>query len=98
MTTTTTAVEVKVPDIGGFGEVPVIEVHVGVGDRINAEDPLLTLESDKATMDVPSPIAGTVTGVVVSVGDQVSEGSTIVLVEPGDGALPPPPSRVGQQD
>jgi len=61
MTGTTTGIEVTVPDIGDFAAVPIIEVHVAAGDRINAEDPLLALESDKATMDVPAPQAGTVT-------------------------------------
>ncbi|MDP3030839.1 MAG: biotin/lipoyl-containing protein, partial [Rhodocyclaceae bacterium] len=54
-----TTIEVKVPDIGDFNDVPVIEVHVKPGDVIKAEDTLITLESDKATMDVPSPAAGT---------------------------------------
>ena len=53
-------VEIKVPDIGDFKDVPIIEIHVKPGDAVNAEDPLLTLESDKATMDVPAPQAGTV--------------------------------------
>ena len=55
-----TATEVKVPDIGDFKDVPVIEIHVKAGDVVNADDPLITLESDKATMDVPAPAAGTV--------------------------------------
>ena len=54
---TQTATEVKVPDIGDFSDVPIIEVHVNPGDEVNADDPLVTLESDKATMDVPSPAA-----------------------------------------
>ena len=64
-------VEVKVPDIGDFKDVPVIEVLVKPGDTIKAEDPLVTLESDKATMDVPSPIAGVVKEIKVKVGDKV---------------------------
>src|SRR6266508_3826471 len=71
-------IEVTVPDIGDFADVPVIEVHVAEGDTVAAEDPLITLESDKATMDVPAPVAGTVTAVKVSVGDTVSEGHPIV--------------------
>ena len=59
MTTTTDAIEVKVPDIGDFSGVPVIEIHVAAGDTVAPEDPLITLESDKATMDVPSPAEGT---------------------------------------
>ncbi|MGI9382622.1 MAG: biotin/lipoyl-containing protein, partial [Methyloligellaceae bacterium] len=78
-------IDVKVPDIGDFSDVPVIELHVAPGDAIAVEDPLLTLESDKATMDVPSPVAGTVKELKVSVGDTVSEGSLILTVE-GEGA------------
>src|SRR6187399_911224 len=74
-------VEVKVPDIGDFKDVPVIEVLVKPGDTVKAEDSLITLESDKATMDVPSPAAGTVKEVKVKLGDKVSEGSPIVVVE-----------------
>ena len=74
-------VEVKVPDIGDFKDVPVIEVLVKVGDAVKAEDSLITLESDKATMDVPSPIAGVVSELRVKVGDRVSEGSIVVLLE-----------------
>ncbi|NMI00012.1 branched-chain alpha-keto acid dehydrogenase subunit E2 [Pseudonocardia sp. K10HN5] len=91
------ATEVKVPDIGGFSEVPVIEVHVNPGDRVDPEDPLVTLESDKATMDVPAPAAGAVVDVLVKVGDEVSEGTPILLLAPGEGALTPPPSLVEQQ-
>ena len=68
------AIEVKVPDIGDFKNVPVIEVLVKPGDTVKAEDPLVTLETDKATMDVPSPVAGVVKEVRVKVGDKVSEG------------------------
>jgi dihydrolipoamide dehydrogenase len=73
--------DVKVPDIGDFTDVPVIEIHVKAGDTVNAEDPLVTLESDKATMDVPAPAAGTVSDVVVSLNDKVSEGSTLLSLE-----------------
>lgn len=73
--------DIKVPDIGGFSDVPVIEIHVKPGDAVNAEDALITLESDKATMDVPSPAAGTVKEVKVALGDKVSEGSLIVVLE-----------------
>ena len=78
--------EVQVPDIGDFSDVPIIEVHVAPGDKVNAEDPLLTLESDKATLDVPAPSAGTVGEVLVKVGDEVSEGTPILLLSSGDGA------------
>src|SRR5437588_10243579 len=74
-------VEVKVPDIGDFSDVPVIEVLVKAGDSVKAEDSLVTLESDKATMDVPSPSAGIVKDVKVKLGDKVSEGSVIVTLE-----------------
>jgi pyruvate dehydrogenase E2 component (dihydrolipoamide acetyltransferase) len=92
------ATEVKVPDIGDFKDVPVIEVHVQEGHAVNAEDPLITLESDKATMDVPAPAAGTVERILVKVGDRVSEGSPIVLLKDGGGALTQPPSLVEQQE
>jgi dihydrolipoamide dehydrogenase len=75
------AIEVHVPDLGDFAEVPVIDVLVHPGDTVAAEDPLITLESDKATMDVPSPVAGTVRELRVAVGDAVSEGSLIVVLE-----------------
>ena len=75
------AVEVKVPDIGDFRDVPVIEVLVKPGDTVKPEDALVTLESDKATMDVPSPVAGTIRSIAVKVGDKVSEGSVVVVIE-----------------
>ncbi len=74
-------VEVKVPDIGDFTDVPVIEVLVKAGDKVKAEDSLVTLESDKATMDVPSPSAGVIKDVKVKLGDKVSEGNVIVTLE-----------------
>ena len=83
------AIEIKVPDIGDFKDVPVIEVLVRPGDVVNAEDPLVTLESDKATMDVPSPIAGTVTEMRLKVGDKVSEGTVVALVSAGVAAAAP---------
>jgi dihydrolipoamide dehydrogenase len=91
--------EVRVPDIGDYTDVPVIEVHVAPGDTISAEDPLLTLESDKATMDVPAPVAGTVAGVRVGVGDTVSEGDVIVELQTGQetGATPTAPAEAPAQ-
>ena len=74
-------IEVKVPDIGDFKDVPVIEVLVKAGDKVKVDDSLVTLESDKATMDVPSTVAGTVKSVAVKVGDKVSEGSVVVAIE-----------------
>src|SRR5947209_9883095 len=83
--------EVSVPDLGDFADVPVIELHVTPGDVVNNEDPLITLESDKATMDIPSPAAGTVRELRVKVGDLVSRGSPIVLLDTGGTAVQPPP-------
>jgi dihydrolipoamide dehydrogenase len=80
------AQEIRVPDIGNFTDVPIIEIHVSPGDTVSAEDPLLTLESDKATLDVPSPVDGTVTAVAVAVGDTVSEGSVIATIDVTAGA------------
>ncbi len=83
-------IEVKVPDIGDFRDVPVIEVFVKTGDTLNKEDPLVTLESDKATMDVPSPEAGTVRDVKVKVGDKVSERSVLLTLETTSAAASTP--------
>ena len=74
-------IDVNIPDIGDFKDVPIIDIHVKVGDAVNAEDPLITLESDKATMDVPAPSAGTVSQILVKVGDRISEGAPIVLLD-----------------
>lgn len=83
--------DVLVPDIGDFKDVPVIEVLVKPGDRVEAETPLVTLESDKATMEVPSPSAGTVKEIKVKVGDKVSQGSLIAVLDSGGkGAAPEP--------
>jgi len=98
------SVEVKVPDIGDFTDVPVIEILVEVGQEIAEEDPLVTLESDKATMDVPAPQAGVVRELKVALGDRVSEGTPILVLEPlsTDGGppaavteepAPPPPAE-----
>jgi dihydrolipoamide dehydrogenase len=78
------SVEVKVPDIGDFDSVPVIEVLVAVGDTVAVEDPLVVLESDKATMEVPSPAAGKITDITVAVGDKVAEGSPLLTLESAD--------------
>ena len=95
--------DIRVPDIGDFTDVPVIEIHVAPGDEVSVEDPLVTLESDKATMDVPAPLAGTIKQLSVKIGDRVSEGSVLLTLETvTDGAAPdakveseptpPPPS------
>src|SRR3954447_1638289 len=73
--------DVVVPDIGDFSDVPVIEVMVSPGDTVAEEDPLVTLESDKATMDVPSPFGGVVQELKVKTGDTVSEGSPLMTLE-----------------
>ena len=79
--------EIRVPDIGDFTDVPIIEIHVSPGEEVAIEDPLVTLESDKATMDVPAPQAGVVKQLSVQLGDRVSEGSVILTLE-SDGAGP----------
>ncbi|MCC6195100.1 MAG: 2-oxo acid dehydrogenase subunit E2 [Burkholderiales bacterium] len=84
-------IEVTVPDIGDFTNVPVIEVLVKAGDSVEAEDALVTLESDKATMDVPSPAAGVVKEVAVRAGDRVSEGSLVLVLEASAPAAAPSP-------
>jgi dihydrolipoamide dehydrogenase len=80
--------EIRVPDIGDFQDVPIIEIHVAPGDEVAVEDPLVTLESDKATMDVPAPEAGKVKQLSVKIGDRVSEGSVLLTLESTDGAAP----------
>jgi dihydrolipoamide dehydrogenase len=82
--------EVRVPDIGDFTDVPVIEIHVAPGDEVAVEDPLVTLESDKATMDVPAPLAGTVRQLGVKIGDRVSEGSVLLTLDTNSATATPP--------
>ena len=77
----TQLIDIKVPDIGDYKNIPVIEIYVKVGDTIAVEDSLLTLESDKATLDVPSSHAGTIKEIKVKVGDKISEGSVVVVLE-----------------
>jgi pyruvate dehydrogenase E2 component (dihydrolipoamide acetyltransferase) len=93
--------QVTVPDIGDFHDVPIIDIAVKPGDRIKAEEPLITLESDKASMDVPAPSAGLVKSVLVKIGDKVSQGTPILSLEVGDAgaaaaltkpAVTPPPA------
>jgi pyruvate dehydrogenase E2 component (dihydrolipoamide acetyltransferase) len=76
---------IEVPDIGDFESVPVIEILVAVGDQVSAEDPLVTLESDKATMDVPAPLGGVIREINIKLGDQVSQGSLLMSIEGTDG-------------
>ncbi|MGN2244018.1 dihydrolipoyllysine-residue acetyltransferase [Frateuria sp. GZRR33] len=85
--------EARVPDIGGHDNVPVIEVLVKAGDRVEKEQSLITLESDKATMEVPSPFAGVVKEVKLKVGDEVSEGALIAMIEAAGAAPAPAPAR-----
>jgi len=84
------AIEVKVPDIGDFRDIPVIELLVKPGDTVKKEDSLVTLESDKATMEVPAPAAGVVKELRVKIGDKVSEGNVVLLLEPSDALAAPP--------
>jgi pyruvate dehydrogenase E2 component (dihydrolipoamide acetyltransferase) len=84
-----TLTPVTVPDIGDFADVPIIEILVAVGDTVAPEDPLVTLESDKATMDVPAPAAGTVKQIHVKVDDRVAEGTLLLELEPTDEASSP---------
>ncbi|MGB5337457.1 MAG: biotin/lipoyl-containing protein, partial [Gammaproteobacteria bacterium] len=77
--------EILLPDIGDFKDIEIIEVLVAAGDMVAAEDPLLVLESDKATMEVPAPSAGTIQTVKVAVGDRISKGDLIATMEAADG-------------
>jgi pyruvate dehydrogenase E2 component (dihydrolipoamide acetyltransferase) len=89
------ATEVKVPDIGDFQDVPVIEVLVKAGDAVRKDDSLVVLESDKATMEVPSPANGTVKDVRIKVGDKVSQGTAILMLEADGGAAQAPTKADG---
>src|SRR6185437_1396628 len=89
-------VEVKVPDIGDFKDVPVIDVLVKPGDAVKPEDPLVTLESDKATMDVPWPTEGKIEAIAVKVGDKVSQGSALLTVETNASPSPQPSPASGR--
>jgi dihydrolipoamide dehydrogenase len=93
-----TMVEIKVPDIGGYDDVPVIEVLVAIGDTVAVDQGLVTLESDKATMEVPSSAAGVVRELKVKVGDKVSEGSMVAVIEASAAAGTSPLPRAGEVD
>ena len=82
--------QIKVPDIGDFDEVAVIEVLVKVGDTVKAEQSLITVESDKASMEIPSSAAGTVKAVAVKIGDKVKQGSVVLTLEVAEGAAAAP--------
>jgi pyruvate dehydrogenase E2 component (dihydrolipoamide acetyltransferase) len=96
----TRMLSVTVPDIGDFKDVPIVEVQVKPGDVVNTDDPLITVESDKASMEVPAPAGGTVRSVHVKIGDRVSQGTLVLDLESGAGdeAVPPPMSAVEQQE
>ena len=83
-------VEIKVPDIGDYKDVDVIEVMVKAGDAVTVDQALITLETDKATMDVPSDVAGKIVEVKIKVGDKVSQGTVIATAEAGAAAAPAP--------
>ena len=85
--------EVKVPDIGDFDAVPVIEILVAVGEEVAEETPLIVLESDKATMEVPSPAAGTIGELKVAVGDKVAEGTVILTLDATEAAAEAAPEE-----
>jgi pyruvate dehydrogenase E2 component (dihydrolipoamide acetyltransferase) len=86
-------IDVTIPDIGDFKDVPIIEILVKAGDTVEADQPLVTLESDKATMDVPSPAAGKITQIVAKVGDKVSMGTVIAKLDAGGAASPISPEQ-----
>jgi pyruvate dehydrogenase E2 component (dihydrolipoamide acetyltransferase) len=88
MTASTGVISVEVPDIGDFNDVPIIEILVGPGDTVALDDPLVTLESDKATMDVPAPAAGVIKELLVQLGDKVSQGVPLLTLETSNGAAP----------
>ena len=92
------AIEVKVPDIGDFDAVPVIGIMVSVGDVVAEEDPLIELESDKATMEVPSPRAGKVVEIKVSEGDEVGEGALILMLEAEGAGDAPAPAEAPKEE
>src|ERR1700729_380649 len=89
-------IEVKAPDIGGFKDVNVIDVLVKDGQQVEKETPLVTIETEKAAMDVPSPVAGKVAQVKLKTGDKVSEGSLILTLEGAEAAAAPQPATPKQ--
>ncbi|WP_330997026.1 biotin/lipoyl-containing protein, partial [Xylella fastidiosa] len=93
-----TVIEIKVPDIGDYSKVPVIEVLVTVGDHVVKNQGILTLESDKATLEVPSMNNGVVKELKVNVGDLLSQGDVILLLETEDTTAPPSPSNTATSD
>ena len=94
----TDVVSVEVPDIGDFDDVPVIEILVSPGDTVETDDPLLTLESDKATMDVPAPFAGTINDIQVNIGVRVSQGRVLLTMEQSGSASGPSEASAAASD
>jgi len=94
----TAPIAIEIPDIGDFTDVPVIEILVKVGDTVEAEQPIVTLESDKASMDVPSPAAGKITEIVVKVGDKMSMGSLVAKLDAGQSGRSPSPGQADEAD
>ena len=88
--------EAKVPDIGDYDGVPVIEILVAVGDTVKKDQGLVTLESDKATMEVPSAFAGVVKEIKVKLGDEIAEGAVVALIEVSEGAAEAKPAAAPQ--
>ena len=88
--------DLLLPDIGDFENVEIIEIHVKPGDTVAAEDPIVTLESDKATMDIPAPAAGTITEVSIAVGDKVSQGSKLGSIDAGSGGAESAPAATSE--
>src|SRR6476620_5802054 len=85
------SIEVVLPDMGDYKDVPVVEINVSVGDEVAIDMPLLSIESDKATMEVPSPAAGTVAKLMIDVGARVSQGSVLMILEGrGESTARPP--------
>jgi pyruvate dehydrogenase E2 component (dihydrolipoamide acetyltransferase) len=100
MAVTTRMFSVTVPDIGDFHDVPIVEIQVKSGDVVKPDDSLLTLESDKASMEVPSPVGGTVRTIHVKIGDKVSRGSVVLDLDTNETEepVPPTPSVIAQQE
>src|SRR6266704_5740792 len=92
------SIEVKVPDIGDFKNVPIIEISVKPGDVVKADDPLIVLESDKASMEVPAPGPGKVAEILVKVGDKVSEGTAIMRMEGQGSAAEAPKTEAAKTE
>ena len=90
-------IEIKVPDLGGASDVEVIDILVNVGDSVNLDDSLITVESDKASMDIPASAAGKVTAINVNVGDAINEGDVVISVESGDASEPAPAAEPAAQ-